>query len=156
ATGSLGHGFSLAAGLALGHKLKNIQSHVYCLTSDGEWQEGSTWEALIFAAHHRLMNLTLMIDANGLQGFGTTEKVASMHTLQEKLQGFDADVLCVDGHNVQEILKALRMPADRLKIIILKTRKGHGVSFMENKMEWHYLPLNQAQFDQAIREIEST
>jgi transketolase len=156
ATGSLGHGFSLAAGLALGRKLKGDSSHVYCLTSDGEWQEGSTWEALIFASHNRLTNLTVMIDLNRLQGFGSTEEVASMHNLKEKLQGFDVEILIVDGHKSEAILASLKKPSQKLKIILMDTVKGKGVSFMENKMEWHYLPLNQAMYEKAIEEVQNS
>lgn len=156
ATGSLGHGFSLAAGLALGRKLKGLSSQVYCLTSDGEWQEGSTWEALIFSAHHRLSNLTVLVDSNKLQGFGTTAEVASMQNLEKKLQGFEVDILTVDGHDPKEILKSLQAPGDKLKLIFLNTIKGHGVSFMENRMDSHYLPLSQAQYDQAVKEIENS
>lgn len=155
ATGSLGHGLSLAAGTALAYRLQNKKSRVYCLTSDGEWQEGSTWEALIFACHHRLDNLTVLIDHNELQGFGTTAEVASMSPLWDKLGGFDAQVTCVDGHDLDAIRDALNAPADRLRIIVLKTTKGRGVSFMEHRMEWHYLPLKHEQYQQAIREIES-
>lgn len=155
ATGSLGHGLSLAAGTALGFKLRSSKSRVFCLTSDGEWQEGSTWEALIFACHHQLDNLTVMVDHNGLQGFGSTAEVASMSPLWEKLQGFDVDIKIVDGHDAEAIRNALSDRANRLQIIILKTIKGHGISFMENKMEWHYLPLTEAQFQAAIVEIEA-
>lgn len=155
ATGSLGHGLSLAAGTALAYRLQNKKSRVYCLTSDGEWQEGSTWEALIFACHHRLDNLTVLIDHNELQGFGTTAEVASMSPLWDKLGGFDVQVTCVDGHDLDAIRDALNAPADRLRIIVLKTTKGRGVSFMEHRMEWHYLPLKHEQYQQAIREIES-
>ena len=98
ATGSLGHGLSLAAGTALAFNLKNEQAKAYCMTSDGEWQEGSTWEALIFACHHRLNNLTVLIDHNNLQGFGFTSEVASMSHLWEKLQGFDIDLQIILVH----------------------------------------------------------
>lgn len=155
ATGSLGHGLSLASGTALGFKLRQSSGHVYCLTSDGEWQEGSTWEALIFACHHQLNNLTIMVDHNGLQGFGSTGEVASMSPLWEKLQGFNVDVKLVDGHDAEAIRNALNERPARLRILILRTIKGHGVSFMENKMEWHYLPLTEAQLKTAIEEIES-
>ena len=155
ATGSLGHGFSLAAGTALAHKLKSSQARVVCLTSDGEWQEGSTWEALVFASHHSLSNLTVLIDHNNLQGFGSTADIASMSPLWEKLQGFDVDLQVVDGHDAQAIRTALAVEGMRLKIIVLKTMKGRGVHFMENRMEWHYLPLSAAQYQQAIQDIES-
>ena len=155
ATGSLGHGLSLAAGTALGFKFQKSAAQVICLTSDGEWQEGSTWEALIFASHQKLSNLTVLVDHNNLQGFGSTSNVASMSPLWERLRGFDADLQVVDGHNPDAIRAALGSPRNRMRIIVLRTIKGHGVSFMENRMEWHYLPLSREQFDQAIKEIDS-
>lgn len=154
ATGSLGHGLSLAAGTALAFKLRGNGSRVICLTSDGEWQEGSTWEALIFACHHRLFNLTVLVDHNNLQGFGSTANIASMSPLWDKLKGFDVDLQVVDGHDADVIRAALEGQSQRLRIIILRTVKGHGASFMENRMEWHYLPLSEAQFKMAIEEIE--
>lgn len=155
ATGSLGHGLSLAAGTALAYRIQKRDARVYCMTSDGEWQEGSTWEALIFACHHRLSNLTVLIDHNNLQGFGSTTDVASMSPLWERLRGFDLDIECLDGHDLDAIRQALDVRSDRLRVLILKTTKGHGVSFMENRMEWHYLPLKQEQFQQAIEELDT-
>ena len=155
ATGSLGHGLSLAAGTALAHRFKEQDARVYCLTSDGEWQEGSTWEALIFGCHHRLANLTVLVDHNNLQGLGTTTEVASMSPLWDKLNGFDLDMEIIDGHDPIAIRAALDKPATRLRLLILRTVKGHGVSFMENRMEWHYLPLKEEQFRAAMAEIES-
>jgi transketolase len=153
ATGSLGHGLSLAAGTALGFRLKNSDAKVICLTSDGEWQEGSTWEALIFSCHHKLSNLTILIDHNNLQGFGSTNEVASMSPLWEKLKGFEADIQIVDGHDLDTMRLALSKEYAGLKIIILNTIKGHGVSFMENRMDSHYLPLSEAQFNMATKEL---
>ncbi len=153
ATGSLGHGLSLAAGTALARRLKGGSGHVYCMTSDGEWQEGSTWEALNFICHHRLTNLTVMVDHNTLQGFGSTDAVASMAPLADKLRGFKIDLQCVSGHDLDAIRGALATPAARPRLVILETIKGHGVSFMENKMEWHYLPLKEDQYLQAITEV---
>lgn len=155
-TGSLGHGLSLAAGTALAFKLKNTPNKVVCLTSDGEWQEGSTWEALIFACHHRLDNLTVLVDHNELQGFGSTAEVASMSPLWEKLSGFDLDVQIVDGHNLEEIRTAMDKPANLPKVVVMRTIKGYGVSFMQHKMEWHYLPINAEQYQQAIKEIDES
>ena len=154
ATGSLGHGLSLAAGTALAFKLKGSHSRVVCLTSDGEWQEGSTWEGLIFASHHHLINLTVMVDHNNLQGFGTTSDVASMSPLWNRLQGFDVDLKVIDGHDPDAIRAALDGQRKSMRVIVMNTVKGHGVSFMENQMEWHYLPLTEAQFKSAIDEIE--
>lgn len=151
ATGSLGHGLSLAAGLALARKLKKENSKVICMTSDGEWQEGSTWEALIFACHNSLSNLTIMVDHNNLQGFGATNSVASMSPLWDKLQGFNLDIQIIDGHDPIAIRGALKKDdGDRPRLIILQTVKGNGVDFMENKMEWHYLPLSESQYKLAI------
>lgn len=155
ATGSLGHGLSLAAGTALGYRIQKRDSHVYCVTSDGEWQEGSTWEALIFACHRKLTNLTVLIDHNNLQGFGTTTDVASMSPLWEKLAGFDVEIECLDGHDLDAIRKALAVRSDRLRMIVLETTKGRGVSFMEHRMEWHYLPLKQEQYERAIEELDA-
>jgi transketolase len=155
ATGSLGHGLSLAAGTALAFKLRDADPRVVCLTSDGEWQEGSTWEALIFACHHRLSNLTVLVDHNGLQGFGTIDEIASMSPLWSKLNGFNIDLQIVDGHDPVPLREALARPADKVRFIMLRTVKGHGVSFMENRMEWHYLPLNEETYRAAISEIDS-
>lgn len=155
ATGSLGHGLSLAAGSGLARCLKKDDGHVYCLTSDGEWQEGSTWEALIFICHHQLSNVTVLIDKNNLQGFGGTGSVASMDGLAEKIGGFNVELMSIDGHDIDAIQAALNKFATRPKIIILETRKGCGIGFMENKMEWHYLPLNQDQYQQALSDLDS-
>ncbi len=153
ATGSLGHGLSLAAGTALGLRLLRRAGEVVCLTSDGEWQEGSTWEALIFACHHQLANLTILVDHNGLQGFGSTADVASMSPLWDKLQGFDLDVEVIDGHDPQALRAALAVRPNRPRAIMLRTVKGHGVSFLEGRMDSHYLPLSEAQYHQAVAEL---
>lgn len=155
ATGSLGHGLSLAAGTALARRLKKDSAQTFCLASDGEFQEGSTWEAVIFLAHHRLTNLTVLVDHNGLQGFGNTSDIASMAPLQERLKGFNVEVIVVPGHDLQSIRDALKVESHKPKFIILQTVKGHGVSFMQNKMEWHYLPLKEDQYKQALAELDS-
>jgi transketolase len=155
ATGSLGHGLSLAAGTAKALKLKGQPGTVFCLTSDGEWQEGSTYEAMVFASHHRLDNLKILVDHNNLQGFGSTEDVASMSPLAGKLVGFDLDVRTIDGHDLEAIRSILSTKSNRCQLIVLETKKGHGVSYMEDKMEWHYLPLKEEQYRQALQEIES-
>ena len=154
ATGSLGHGLSLAAGTALAKKLKQEGGHVYCLLSDGECQEGSTWEAFIFIAHHQLLNITMLIDNNGLQGFGAVKEISSMNLLREKLGGFPFQFFEVSGHDYSDISAALQEKSFNPKLIILKTVKGNGVSFMENQMEWHYLPMNAEQYKLAISEVE--
>jgi len=157
-TGSLGHGLSLAVGVALAKKLRGDDGHIFCMTSDGEWQEGSTWEALIFLNHHQLKNITVLVDHNRLQGFGTTGSVASMSSISQRLQGFDLDVTVINGHDPELIYKNIKRSVDNKEtvgpcIIILETVKGKGVSFMENKMEWHYLPLDDDSYRVAIEEV---
>lgn len=153
ATGSLGHGLSLAAGFALSQKLRQNGDRTYCLTSDGEWQEGSTLEALIFACHHKLHNLTIVIDHNGLQGFGTTAAVASTNPLWEKIAGFDVETVVVDGHDLAAITKELARPQERVRAIFLRTIKGWGVPGMEGEMESHYLPLSEEQHQAALMNL---
>jgi len=156
ATGSLGHGPSLASGLALAKQLRGEPGRVFCLTSDGEWNEGSCWEALIFAKHHGLSNLTLIVDLNGLQGFGTTKEVANLDSLAEKFRNFGWQVQEVDGHDVAALSAALTSSADSdyPQAIVARTTKGNGVSFMEGRMDSHYLPMDRARYDQAVREIK--
>jgi len=154
ATGSLGHGLSLAAGTALANKIKGVSSKTYCLMSDGEFQEGSTWEAIIFLAHHALTSLTVLIDNNQLQGFGSTIDIASMSNLYDRLQGFNVEIFVIPGHDLDAIRDAITVDSLKPKFIILNTVKGHGISFMENKMEWHYLPLNRTQYLAALSELD--
>jgi transketolase len=154
ATGSLGHGLGLACGLALGKKLKGEPGRVFCLTSDGEWNEGSSWESLSFLAHHKLDNLVLIVDCNGLQGFGTTREVANLEPLSEKFGAFRIDALEIDGHAMKDLHAAVNESHSGPLAIVAKTIKGCGVSFMENRMEWHYLPLNAEQYEQARKEVQ--
>lgn len=154
ATGSLGHGLSLAAGTALAWRLQNRVGQVFCLTSDGEWQEGSTWEALIFAAHHRLANLTVLIDHNGLQGFGRTDEVASMNPVWEKVRGYDVDVDVIDGHDLGAIEHASSVRTDRPRLLFLRTIKGRGLTGLSGEVASHYLPIDQAQYDAAMAALE--
>ena len=155
ATGSLGHGLSLAAGFALSQTLRGGGARTYCLTSDGEWQEGSTWEALIFACHHHLNNLTIVIDHNGLQGFGSTASVASMNPLWERIKGFDVGIIVVDGHDSTAIVRELDCVQDRVRMIFLCTVKGKGIPGMEGRMESHYLPLSDEQYHAALASLEA-
>jgi transketolase len=154
ATGSLGHGLSLAAGLALAKKLKGGKGRQYCLTSDGEWNEGSNWEALIFIRQHRL-NLTLIVDLNGLQGFGRTCDIADLDPLSDKFKAFHLPTIEVDGHDLEAVTAALSPDGDGPRIVVARTKKGHGVSFMENLFEWHYLPLTKESYRQAVEELTS-
>jgi transketolase len=153
AIGSLGHGLGLSAGLALGRRLRGQPGRVFCLLSDGEWNEGSTWEALTFIAHRNLREVVLLVDLNGLQGFGSTTEVANLGSLANKLREFGLEVREIDGHEPDTIERALRAPVgERPLAVLAKTVKGHGVSFMENKMEWHYLPMTAEQYQMAVEE----
>ena len=155
ATGSLGHGLGLAAGLALGRKLQSLPGRVFCLMSDGEWNEGSCWESLIFISQQSLDNLVILVDANGLQGFGTTKEVADISPIAEKLRAFRIPTEEIDGHDLDTIHHALDREQSGPRAVVARTIKGHGVSFMENRMEWHYLPMTEAQFRQAVSEVLS-
>jgi transketolase len=152
ATGSLGHGLSLAAGLALAKKLNGVKGRLFCLTSDGEWNEGSNWEALIFSCHHRL-NLTLIVDQNGLQGLGRTREIADLEPLADKFRAFGLDTIEVDGHDLEAITTALGRKEDGPAVVVARTKKGHGVSFMEGLFEWHYLPLTPETYQQAVEQL---
>ena len=153
ATGSLGHGLGLSNGLALAQRFRQESGRVICLTSDGEWNEGSNWESLIFARHQRLANLTIIVDQNGLQGFGTTQEVADLSPLAEKFRAFGLQTVEVDGHDQNALKEAMSIldPSGPL-VIIANTTKGHGVSFMEHRMEWHYLPLTDELYKLACQE----
>lgn len=154
ATGSLGHGLGLACGLALAKQIRQQPGRVFCLTSDGEWNEGSCWEALIFSAHRELENLVIIVDLNGLQGFGRTIDVANLDPLKEKFEAFGLKVLEVDGHHQAAVAEALKTSCDRRPLVILaKTVKGSGISFMENRMDWHYLPMTDEQYEHAVQEL---
>jgi len=153
ATGSLGHGLSLASGLALAKKLKREPGRVFCLMSDGEWNEGSNWEALIFLRHQQLSNLSLIVDLNGLQGFGRTCDVADIGSLAAKFRNFGLSTVEVDGHDCAALAEVLARRGTEPMAIVARTKKGHGVSFMEDRFEWHYLPLREEQYREAVLEL---
>jgi transketolase len=155
ATGSLGHGLSLATGIALGKRLKQEPGHVYCLMSDGEWGEGSVWEAFHFAKHHRLSNLSIIIDDNGLQGFGSTKDVSGFESFSEMLAPYKTvRTINVDGHDPVQFREACKTQNETGPLVIVaKTTKGKGVSFMEDRMEWHYLNMSENNFHQAMGEL---
>ena len=154
ATGSLGHGLSLSAGLALAKKIKNEDGHIYCLTSDGEWQEGSTWEAFIFVLHHNLSNLTIIIDKNNFQGFGSTKEVAPMDDLDIKLSGFIKPII-IDGHNAEEIYNALSEESQKPKMIIMNTVKGNGIDKFQDTMHSHYDPINKQDYELMLSSLNA-
>ena len=134
ATGSLGHGLSLAAGLAMSKRFQNKPGRIYCVTSDGEWNEGSTWEALILARHHGIDNLSFLVDLNGLQGFGLTREVAGLEPLAEKFRAFGVPTVEIDGHDSDQLEHALKSHDGALHAVVARTKKGHGISFMEDRM----------------------
>ncbi len=156
ATGSLGHGLSIACGMAFASRwIEPGPRRVVCLVSDGECNEGSVWEAAMFAAHHRLNNLTVVVDANGLQGFGRTEEVMGLEPLVGKWQAFGFAAGEVDGNDFAQLHAAFEgADAERPRCIVARTVKGKGIRFMEDKLEWHYLPMNEAQYRAAMAELE--
>ncbi len=153
ATGSLGHGLSLAVGVALGKTLQQRPGRVFCLVSDGEMQEGSTWEALVFMAHQHLASLTVLVDVNNLQGFGTTSEVSGLQLTVNKFREFGLPAQELDGHDVEAIQAITAAESRGPRILLARTHKGHGVSFMEDRMEWHYLPMTAEQYRQALEEV---
>ena len=136
-TGSLGHGPSLAAGFAYGNQLKNNDKKIFCLCSDGEWQEGSCWEALIFASHHKLNNLTLIIDQNKFQGYGSTNDTVGYDSLLSRITSFNVDAFEINGHDLEEIEKFLLLKTKNVKVLICNTVKGNGLRFA-NTISSHY------------------
>lgn len=154
--GSLGLGISFATGVAYACKEKGLSNHIYVLLGDGECDEGIVWEALLFAAHNHLNNMTILIDYNHLQADGSVEDVVSLGNLFQKMQAFTDNALHVDGHDIEELKKALETPmTDFPKIIVAETIKGKGVGFIENKYNWHHGGLNEAKFNKAMAELEA-
>ena len=156
-TGSLGHGFSVAVGMALGCRLDKLDNHVYVLLGDGECQEGQVWEAAMAASHYKLDNLIGFVDRNRLQIDGCTEDVMCLGDLKEKFKAFGWDVFEIDGHNFEQIIetveKAKSMKNGKPKMIIANTVKGKGVSFMENNVGFHGRAPNKEELEQALKEL---
>lgn len=136
-SGPLGSGISQAAGMALGLKLDGKKNRVICMTSDGEHDEGNTWEGVMFAAKYKLNNLTVIIDKNDIQLSGDTEDIMPIHNLKKIYEGFGWDVIQINGHNFKQIKRALTRKQKRPLAVIAETIPGKGVSFMEKKWEWH-------------------
>ncbi len=155
-TGSLGHGLGLGCGQAYAAGLKGASWKVYVLASDGELNEGSNWEALLFAGHHQLKNIRLLIDANTQQAMGFTKDIMNTEPLVDKLQAFHWVVDEVDGHNHAQLHDVLKRDAGGPHAVIMRTVKGKGVSFMENRLEFHYRPpRTEEELSRALAEIES-
>ena len=158
ATGSLGHGLSLAAGAALAARLQASTRRVFCLVSDAECNEGSIWEAIMFAAHHRLSNLVAIVDLNGQQALGYTRDVLDLSPLAERWQAFGWDVHEVDGHDVvamSDTIDALDFGAAPPHVLIAHTTFGKGVSYMDGRIEWHYRPMSEEEYEQATAEVDA-
>lgn len=154
--GSLGHGLPIATGIALAAHRQNLDYKTYVLLGDGEMDEGSNWEALLFAAHHHLNNLCAIIDYNKIQSFGDTNKVLNLEPLADKLRDFNCNVIECDGHNHKELKKAFyqfKQETEKPTVIVAHTVKGKGVSYMENKLAWHYKSPSAEQYQQAMEEL---
>lgn len=155
-TGSLGHGLSLGVGLAIAAKHDNHNNNIYVLVGDGECQEGSIWEAITMAARFKLNNLTLIIDYNNLQSLYDTPDEIMPGSFRDKFKAFCWTVTEIDGHNHAQILEALAKNTSMQTphVIIARTTKGKGISFIENKIEWHYKSFSHEQFTQAHEELK--
>ena len=155
-TGSLGQGLSAANGMAIAGKIDNKDYRVYCILGDGEIEEGQVWEAAMASSKYKLDNLCVIVDNNNLQIDGTIEEVMSSYPIDEKFKSFGFQIINIDGHNIKEIIDAFDV-AKNIKgkptCIIAKTIKGKGVSFMENKAEWHGKAPSEEEYKKAIEEI---
>ena len=156
-TGSLGQGLSAANGMAIAGKLDNKNYRVYCLLGDGEIEEGQVWEAAMAASHYELDNLCVVVDFNNLQIDGTIEEVMNSTPIDEKFKSFGFQIIKIDGHDIDEIQKAFEVARNikgKPTCIIAKTIKGKGISYMENKVEWHGKAPDEEQYEQAKKELE--
>lgn len=155
-TGSLGHALGVACGVALAAKRQNKGYHIYTIVSDGELDEGSNWEAILFAPHNKLDNMTLVVDYNKIQSFGRIEDVLALDPLKDKFAAFHWNVIEIDGHDHQAIKEAFDTSFDnkKPKVIIAHTVKGKGVSFMENELLWHYRSPSDDDYVKALAELE--
>lgn len=155
-TGSLGHGLSVGVGLALGARMRRETWRSFVILSDGECDEGSIWEAAMFAGHHRLDNLVTLLDYNKIQSFGRVDEVLRLEPFADKWTSFGWRAVELDGHDHAALAAALeRGHDDRPTVLICHTVKGRGVSFMEDRLEWHYKSPNDEQLALALAEVES-
>ena len=153
-TGSLGHGLPVATGVALADKINKIKKKTFVLLSDGELDEGSNWESLLFSSHHKLNNLVIIIDYNKLQSIDFVKNTLNLEPLKQKFQSFGCKVVSVDGHNFKQLEKVLSSSSTKPLVIIANTIKGKGVSFMENSVLWHYKSLNSEDYKRALKIIK--
>lgn len=154
-TGSLGHGLPFAVGVALAKKINGIQGKTLVIISDGECNEGTTWESALLANHHNLSNLIVIIDRNGIQSLGDTENVLQLESLIDKWKSFGWATIEIDGHNISQIKEEISQNMDKPLCLIAKTIKGKGVDFMENELAWHYKSPSETELIEAIQKIES-
>lgn len=156
-TGSLGHGLGVGAGMALAGKRRADGHRVYVLMSDGECDEGSNWEAIMFASHHKLDNLVAIVDYNKIQSLASVGDTLALEPFADKWRAFGWRVVEVDGHDHGELAEALNVPFDQYDhptVVICHTTKGKGVSFMEGKVLWHYRSPQGDEYDAAVNELE--
>jgi len=158
-SGSLGHGFSVGVGLAMGAKLKGSDQKTYVLVGDGEINEGPIWEGALFANHHNLDNFMVIVDENGFQAMGKTQDIIKLGSIQSKFESFGFEAITIDGHDEIAINKAIsnlwKSDKKRPKALIARTVKGKGVNFMEHDNGWHYTRLNQKSYQRAILSINN-
>lgn len=152
--GSVGHGLNVATGMALGKKLAREKGNIYCIMSDGELNEGSTWEAAMFAAHHKLDNLIVIVDKNGWQAMGKTEDVMDINA-EDVFSGFGWSGMTVDGHDFDDIYGMFGLRTSTPRAVICKTVKGKGVSFMENHLLFHYKHITADEYQRALAELNA-
>jgi len=158
AGGSMGFGLPFGVGFALAKKVKKEKGKIYVLMSDGEMDCGTTWESALIAAHHKLDNLVVIVDFNGLQAMGRVKDILNIEPLKDKWQAFGWEVREIDGHNFKEIEKALAESAPeegKPRVIIARTIKGKGVSFMEGNNLYHYKAPSDEEYQKALKELES-
>ena len=157
-SGTLGHGLSIAVGIAYASFLKNTDQKVYAIIGDGEANEGPIWEAIQFAAHHKLSNLMIIVDKNNYQAMGKTNEILNQDKLHDQIKAFEFEVTSVDGHNEDDINQGIQglwnSKSNKPKAIIANTIKGKGISFMEDTNLWHYTRLDQDKYQEAIDELE--
>ena len=154
-TGSLGHGLSVGVGMAMYSKKTHLKNKIYILLSDGELDEGSNWEAFLFASHNKLSNLTAIIDYNKLQSLKSIKETINLEPLKEKFTSFGCNVFEVDGHDHYELINAFSNTSikDKPSVILCHTTKGKGVSFMENSVLWHYRSPQGEEYKKAKEEL---
>ena len=154
--GSLGHALPVSCGLALAAKRKKSERKTYCLVSDGELDEGSNWESILFAPQLKLDNIILIVDYNKIQSLGTVKEVIDLHPLKDKFEAFRWETYEIDGHDhlaLKDVFAKTKYLNGKPKVIIAHTVKGKGISFMEDKLLWHYKSPSEAQFNEAVNQL---